>query len=63
LNHLVDSFITVKICHRNTAVGNDTHIGTGYVILAKHQVWLPDDGFIWTKTRSSFYNFNYFNKL
>ena len=25
---------------------NDTHIGTRYVILAKHWMWLPDDGFI-----------------
>ena len=25
---------------------DDTHIGTGYVILAKHWMWLPDDGFM-----------------
>jgi len=25
---------------------NDTHIATRYVILAKHWMWLPDDGFI-----------------
>jgi len=43
---------------------NDTHIGTRYVILAKHWMWLPDDGFTWTETCwSSFYNFNYFNNL
>ena len=24
---------------------HDTHIGTTYVILAKHWMWLPDDGF------------------
>ena len=42
----------------------DTHIGTRYVILAKHWVWLPDDGFIWTETCwNSFNNFNYFNNL
>ena len=27
-------------------VNNDTHIGTRYVILAKHWMWLPDDGFM-----------------
>jgi len=43
-------------------VSKDTHIGTRYVILAKHRMWLPDDGFTWTETCwSSFYNFNYFN--
>jgi len=37
----------VKICHHNTDnINNDTHIGTRYVILAKHCVWLPDDGFM-----------------
>ena len=25
---------------------NDMHIGTRYVILAKHWMWLPDDGFM-----------------
>jgi hypothetical protein len=25
---------------------HDTHIGTRYVILAKHCTWLPDDGFM-----------------
>ena len=40
------------------------HIGTRYVILAKHYMWLPYDGFIWTETCwSSFYNFNHFNNL
>ena len=33
----------VKICHHNTDVNNDMHIGTRYVILAKHWMWLPDD--------------------
>ena len=43
---------------------HDTHIGTRYVILAKHWMWLPDDGFMWTETCwSSFYNFDYFNNL
>jgi len=43
---------------------NDTLIGNRYVILAKHWMWLPDDGFIWTETCwSSFYSFNYFNNL
>jgi len=42
----------------------DTHIGTRYVILAKHWMWLPDDCFMWTETWwDSFYNFNYFNNL
>jgi len=37
----------VKICRRNTDnINNDTHIGTRYVILAKHWLWLPDDGFM-----------------
>jgi len=36
---------------------NDMHIGTRYVILAKHWMWLPDDGFTWNETCwSSFYN-------
>ena len=50
----------VKICHHNTDnINNDTHIGTRYVSLAKHWMWLPDDGFTWTETCwSSFYNFN-----
>ena len=40
------------------------HIGTRYVILAKHWMWLPDDDFMWTETCwSSFYSFNYFNNL
>ena len=30
----------------NVRVVNDTHIGARYVILAKHWMWLPDDGFI-----------------
>ena len=42
----------------------NTHIGTRYVILTKHWMWLPDDGFMWTETFwSSFYNLNYFNNL
>ena len=55
----------VNICRHNTDnINNDTHIGTRYVILAKHWMWLPDDGFMWTETCwSSFYDFNYFNKL
>ena len=45
-------------------INNDMYIGTRHVILAKHQMWLPDDGFIWTETCwSSFHNFNYFNNL
>jgi hypothetical protein len=53
------------ICRHNTDnIHNDTHIGTGYVILAKHWMWLPDDGSMRTETCwSSFYNFNYFNNL
>ena len=35
------------LCHHNTDnINNDTHIGTRYVILAKHWIWLPDDGFL-----------------
>ena len=35
----------VKICCHNTDnINNDTHIGTRHVILAKHWMWLPDDG-------------------
>ena len=36
----------VYICCQNTDIYNDTHIGTRYVILAKHWKWLPDDGSI-----------------
>ena len=37
----------VKICLHNTdIINNDTHIGTRYVILAKHWMWLTDDGFL-----------------
>jgi hypothetical protein len=55
----------VKICrHNNDNINIDTHIGTRYVILAKHWMWLPDDGFMWTETScNNFYNFNYFNNL
>jgi hypothetical protein len=36
-----------KICRHNTDnINKDTHIGTRYVILAKHWMWLPDDGFM-----------------
>ena len=58
--------------HNTENINNDTHIGTRYVILAKHwmwlpddgSMWLPDDGSMWTETCwSSFYNFNYFNDL
>ena len=40
----------IGICRHNTK----------YVILAKHCIRLPDDGFMWTETWSSFHNFNYF---
>ena len=36
----------LNICRNNTDINNDTYTGTRYVILAKHWVWLPDDGFI-----------------
>jgi len=40
------------------------YIGTRYVILGKHWILLPGDGFIRTKICwSYFYNFNYFNNL
>ena len=43
---------------------NDRYIGTRYVILDKHWIWLPDDGLVWTETYwRRFYNFNYFNNL
>ena len=46
--------------HNTDNINNDTHIGTRYVILAKHWMWFPDDGSMWTETcRSSFYKFNY----
>jgi len=56
---------TGQICRHNTDnINNDTHIGTRYVILAKHWMWLLDDCFMWTETCwSSFCNFNYFNNL
>ena len=35
------------ICRHNTDnINNDTHIGTRYIILAKHWMWLPDDNFM-----------------
>ena len=50
--------------HNTDNINNDTHIGTRCVILAKHCMWLPVDGFMWTETCwNSFYNFNYFNNL
>jgi len=59
------SVLWQHICRHNTEnINIDTHIGTRYVILAKHRIWLPDDGFTRTETCwSSFYNFNYFNNL
>jgi hypothetical protein len=40
-----------SICRHNTDnINNDTQIGTRNVILAKHWMWLPDDGFMWIKT-------------
>ena len=49
---------------RTANVVYDTQIGTRHVILAKHWMWLPDDGFMLTDTCwSSFYNFNCFNNL
>jgi hypothetical protein len=36
-----------KICRHNTEiVYKDTYTGTSNVILAKHCLWLPDDGFM-----------------
>jgi hypothetical protein len=32
--------------HSTDNISNDTHIGTRYVIFAKHWLWLPDDGFM-----------------
>ena len=56
---------TYGICrYNNDNINKDTHIGTRYVILDKHWMWLPDDCFTWSETCwSSFYNFNYFNNL
>ena len=52
------------ICRHNSDINNDMHVDTRYVILAKHWMWLPDDGSTWTETCwSSFYHFNYFNNL
>jgi hypothetical protein len=40
-------FSTLRgICRHNT---DDINIGTRYVILAKHYMWLPDDGLMWTE--------------
>ena len=36
----------VSVIHNTDNINNDTHIGTRYVILAKHWMWLPDDGFM-----------------
>jgi len=33
-------------CHNTDNNNNDTHIDNRYVILAKHWMWLPDDGFM-----------------
>ena len=62
---LMLSVLWRHICRHNTDnINIDTHIGTRYVILAKHWMWLSDDGFMWTETYwSSFYNSNYFNNL
>jgi hypothetical protein len=49
---------------RTENVYSGTYTGTRHVILAKHRLWLPDDGFRWTETCwNSFYNSNCFNKL
>ena len=54
----------ITYLERYVRVVNDKHIATRYVILAKHWMWLPDDGFIWNETCwNSFCNFNYFNNL
>ena len=50
--------------HKIDSINIDTHIGTRYIILAKHWMWLPDDDFMWTETFwSRFYNVSYFNNL
>jgi hypothetical protein len=36
----------LKIVKIIRCVSNDTNICTRYVILAKHWMWLPDDGFM-----------------
>ena len=37
----------VKICcHDTDNINNDTHVGTRYVTLAKHWMWLPDNSFM-----------------
>ena len=33
-------------CRHDTDINNDIHIGIRHVILAKHWMWLPDDGFM-----------------
>ena len=39
-------FITVGICHHNTDKSHiDKHSGTIPVILSRHWIWLPDDGY------------------
>jgi hypothetical protein len=32
--------------HSTDNISKDTYIGTRHVILAKHRLWLPDDGFM-----------------
>jgi hypothetical protein len=32
--------------HNTDKINDDRHIGTRHVILAKHWIWLPDDGFM-----------------
>jgi len=43
----MDVSVMAAYAARNTDdINNDTHFGTRYVILAKHWMWLPDDGFM-----------------
>ena len=58
------NLILISVARYHEPKNQYWYIGTRYVILAKHWIWLPGDGSVWTETYwSSFHNFNYFNNL
>jgi hypothetical protein len=40
------AYLKLRIWYQCACRYNDTRIGTRYVILGKHWMWLPDDGFM-----------------
>jgi len=38
--------VVIDVVSVMAAYDNDVHIGTKYVILAKHCMWFPDEGFM-----------------